>query len=61
MLAYVEVNGKWADAFSKYTGNVVPQIQSGQNSGNTNGAINFQEIMTMKAQRDLALDMKTKN
>lgn len=58
--AYVEVQEKWADAFSKYTGNVVPQIQSGGTGGSTNGAVNFAEIMTMKAQRDLALDMKTK-
>jgi hypothetical protein len=58
--AYVEVQEKWADAFSKYTGNVVPQIQSGGQAGSNNGAVNFAEIMTMKAQRDLALDMKTK-
>lgn len=57
--AYVEVQEKWAEAFSKYTGNVVPQIQGGTGSS-SNGAVNFAEIMTMKAQRDLALDMKTK-
>jgi hypothetical protein len=58
--AYTEVQQFWADAFSKYTGNVVPQIQSGTNGASNNGAVNFAEIMTMKAQRDLALDMKTK-
>lgn len=58
--AYTEVQQYWAEAFSKYTGNVVPQIQSGTNGASNNGAVNFAEIMTMKAQRDLALDMKTK-
>lgn len=56
--AQVEVQKAWADAFSKYTGAVVPQIQSG--GGSVNGALNFMDIMTAKSARDFALDMKNK-
>ena len=58
--AQVEVQKVWADAFSKYTGAIVPQIQTG-GSGTTNGAINFMDIMTAKTARDFALDMKNQN
>ena len=57
--AYKEVQGYWADAFAKYQGNVVPQIQTGGN-GQGNGALNFAELMSMKAARDLSLDLKNK-
>jgi len=59
LATYKEVQRYWADAFSKYQGNVVPQIQSGGgNSGN--GALNFMEVMGAKAARDLTLDLKNK-
>lgn len=58
--AQVEVQKVWADAFSKYTGAIVPQIQTG-GSGTTNGAINFMDIMTAKTAKDFALDMKNQN
>jgi len=45
--AQVEVQKVWADAFSKYTGAVVPQIQTG-GGPTTNGALNFMDIMTAK-------------
>ncbi len=58
--AQVEVQKVWADAFSKYTGAVVPQFQTG--GGPTqNGALNFMEIMTAKTARDFALDLKNKD
>lgn len=57
--AYKEVQKYWAEAFSKYQGNVVPQIQSG-GGGNGNGALNFMEIMGAKAAKDLTLDLKNK-
>lgn len=57
--AQVEVQKVWADAFSKYTGAVVPQIQTGGGQ-TTNGALNFMEIMTAKTAKDFALDMKNK-
>jgi hypothetical protein len=58
--AQIEVQKVWADAFSKYTGAIVPQIQTGGVTG-TNGALNFMDIMTAKTARDFALDMKTQN
>lgn len=56
---YETVQKNWADAFSKYQGNIVPQIQSGGGSSG-NGAVNFMEMMGAKAARDLSLDLKTK-
>jgi hypothetical protein len=58
--AQVEVQKVWADAFSKYTGAVVPQIQTGGGT-TTNGALNFMDIMTAKTAKDFALDLKNKN
>lgn len=55
--AQIEVQKVWADAFSKYQGAIVPQIQTGGGSS-TNGALNFMDIMTAKTARDFALDMK---
>ena len=57
--AQVEVQRVWADAFSKYTGAIVPQFQTG-GGATTNGALNFMEIMTAKTAKDFALDMKQK-
>src|SRR5687768_6583912 len=57
--AQVEVQRVWADAFSKYTGAVVPQFQTG-GGPTTNGALNFMEIMTAKTAKDFALDLKNK-
>jgi SPFH domain / Band 7 family len=57
--AQVEVQKVWADAFSKYTGAIVPQFQTG-GGPTTNGAINFMDIMTAKTAKDFALDMKNK-
>jgi regulator of protease activity HflC (stomatin/prohibitin superfamily) len=56
--AWVTAQQAWADAFSKYTGNIVPQVQSGGQTGN--GAANFMEIMGIKAARDLGIDMSMK-
>lgn len=58
--AQVELQKVWADAFSKYTGAVVPQIQTG-GGPTTNGALNFMDIMTAKTAKDFALDLKNKN
>lgn len=55
---YKEVQGYWADALGKYTGNIVPVYQSGGASGN--GAINFMDIMGAKAAKDLSLDLRNK-
>lgn len=58
LAAYERVQKNWAEAFSKYQGNVVPTISSGGSYGN--GGINFMEIMGAKAARDLSLDLKNK-
>ncbi|MBX2915300.1 MAG: hypothetical protein KF856_08530 [Cyclobacteriaceae bacterium] len=58
--AQVEVQKVWADAFSKYQGAIVPQIQTGAGT-TTNGALSFMDIMTAKTAKDFALDMKNKN
>jgi hypothetical protein len=57
--AQIEVQKAWADAFSKYTGAVVPQFQSGA-QGTGNGALNFMEIMTAKTAKDFAIELKNK-
>ncbi len=57
--AQVEVQKVWADAFARYTGAIVPQIQTGGGSVG-NGALNFMDIMTAKTARDFALDLKNK-
>src|SRR5690349_10833461 len=47
--AQIEVQKAWADAFSKYTGAVVPQFQTGAGvNGNGNGALSFMEIISAK-------------
>lgn len=58
--AYTTTQKYWADAFSKYTGSIVPQIQTGGGSNGANGAMNFQDLMSMKALRDLSLDLGNK-
>jgi len=60
LTTYKEVQQYWAEAFSKYTGNIVPLYQTGQSGSNANGAINFMEIMGAKAAKDLSLDLKNK-
>jgi hypothetical protein len=47
---------KWA-AFAQFPGNLVPQIQTG--GGSSNG-LNFMELMSAKAAKDLALDLNPK-
>ena len=54
---YKEVQKNWAEAFSKFQGNLVPSYVSGNSGGNSN-AINWMEIMGLKAARDLNLDVK---
>lgn len=56
---WLESQKYWAEAFSKYTGNVVPLYQTGGQA--SNGAVNFMEVMGAKAAKDLALDLKNKN
>ena len=57
--AQIEVQKAWADAFSKYTGAVVPQFQTG-GGVSANGALNFMEIIAAKTAKDFALELKNK-
>ena len=57
--AYVDVQKSWARAFADYKGNVTPTYMMGGNGGQ-NSAQQFMEIMSMKAARDLHLDMSNK-
>lgn len=57
--AWLESQKVWADAFSKFQGNLVPLYQSGNSSGGTS-AMNWMEIMGIKAMKDLNLDMSNK-
>ncbi len=56
--AYKYVQAQWAAAFAKFQGNLVPLYQTGTGSGN---AMNWMEIMGMKAAKDLNLDLSNKH
>lgn len=56
--AYIEVQKAWATAFGGFQGNLVPLYQTG--SGGGSNAINWMEIMGMKAAKDLNLELKNK-
>lgn len=58
--AYTEVNRLYAEAISNYKGAWVPSITMGQGNGAAvaqNGAMDFINFLSMKAARDLALDL----
>ena len=57
--AQIQVQKAWAEAFSKYTGAIVPMYQTGSGYGN-NGAISFMELMTAKTAKDFSLELKNK-
>lgn len=57
LAAWTSAQEFWANAFSNYKGNVVPQISTG-GYNNTNAAVNFMEIMGIKAAKDLNLELK---
>lgn len=47
---------KW-DAFAKFQGNLVPQVQTGNSNGSSNG-LNYMEVLGANAALDLGLKMK---
>lgn len=58
---YYKVQQLWADAVSKYQGNWVPTTVFGQTqSGYTNGAQAFMDILTAKTMKELSLDANPK-
>jgi len=48
---------KFAEAMAKYQGNWVPQIVTGGSGQTTNGATQMMEFLSLKAAKDLGLDM----
>lgn len=57
--AWVKSQQYMWDAFSKFTGNMVPLYMTGS-AGSTSNAMEFMQIMGMKAAKDLNLDMSNK-
>lgn len=49
---------KW-DAFGKFTGQLVPNVQTGGAVGPNSNALNYMELLGVKAAKDLSLDLKT--
>lgn len=60
LAAYTETQRYWASAIGGFQGNLVPQFQLGSNGGNHNSAIDWMQIMGMKAARDLGLNLDVK-
>jgi regulator of protease activity HflC (stomatin/prohibitin superfamily) len=58
--AYVQVQEKWARAFADFKGEIVPRIVQGSGAQTGNAALNFMEIMGIKAAQDLAVDVKAR-
>ncbi|MEZ5017603.1 MAG: SPFH domain-containing protein [Flavipsychrobacter sp.] len=50
---------KW-NAFAQFKGNLVPMYQSGMDGKNSTNAMQYMEIMGIKAMKDISLDMQTK-
>lgn len=56
--AWVKSQSVWAQALASTRASLVPTIQSGTTQpGQSNAALDFMSLMTMKAAKDLALDM----
>jgi hypothetical protein len=60
LATYERVQGYWATALGKYSGNVTPYYVTGGSSSGNNGWSMFMEASSMKAMKDLSLDLKTK-
>lgn len=58
--AYIKVQMRYAEAIQNYNGSWVPQTIMGGGSGGSNAALNLMEMLSVKAARDLSLDLKTK-
>lgn len=54
---WLESQKVWAEAFSKYQGQIVPTTVMGGGFNGQNGATTFMDIMAAKAAKDLSLDM----
>ena len=54
--AYVQVNAKYAEAIQNYKGNWVPGVMTG-GGGSVNGATTLIDLLSVKAARDLSLEL----
>lgn len=62
LAAYIEVQKAYANAIQNYQGNWTPQVQTGGSAGSgQNTALDMMEILSIKAARDLALDVGIDN
>lgn len=59
LAALQNINKYWADAFSKYTGNVTPTWQSGS-GGTVNGFANQMDFMNLRTMNELSMNLKAK-
>lgn len=61
--AWVKVQGLYASAISAYKGNWVPQVSMGSNATNgpSNGALSMIDLLTIKAAKDLGLELEMSN
>jgi len=60
--AYIRTQEMWAKAFENYTGDMVPQFQTGGSNGNAgNAGTAFMDLMSAKAAKDLTLDLNINN
>jgi hypothetical protein len=56
--AYVEVNRLWSSAFANFKGSLVPAYVAGGSGGNgVNQVQDFMQLQTMKAAKDLGVDV----
>lgn len=60
LATYKETQEMWAKAFQNYKGDLVPQFVTGKTNGGTNGGLDFMQLMSAKAARDLSLELNVK-
>lgn len=59
--AWVESQRLWSEAFANYKGNIVPSVAMGEGSkGTGNGMMEFMQLMSAKAAKDLSVDLTNK-
>lgn len=58
---YQSVQETWAAAFKDFKGDLVPQFQTGTGANSSNAGLDFMQIMSAKAARDLSLQLDVKD
>lgn len=58
---YQSVQETWAAAFKDFKGDLVPQFQTGAGTNSSNAGLDFMQIMSAKAARDLSLQLDVKD